>query len=278
MSTMVKPPYLFEKMTWLEVREAVKIGRVVLIPVGTLEDHGHHLPIDTDVVIAEGICRATAELLPDDILLLPPVVHGFSPHHIDFPGVVTIHYHTFIEWMLDITRSLAHHGFTRFLLVNGHGSNRPVLDLAARMTIVEHPEVLCGAMSWWELSAVREIAPSVLESEVVAHACEAETSVYLALQPEYVQMDKAFKDGTSRRSPHFWIDLLGNPPPGGRNPVHMTEYWSTVTDQGSMGDPTVATREKGQQLVAAAAGELAEIILELKARPIARRIPHQVEG
>lgn len=267
--------FRFEKMTWPDVREAARAERLVLIPAGTIEDHGHHLPIDTDVVIASGICEAVAARLPEDILLLPPIVYGFSPHHIDFPGVVTVGYHTFVEWVLDITRSMQHHGFRRFLLVNGHGSNRPVLDLAARMTIVEHPHVQCGAVSWWELSSVREAAAACLESQVVAHACEAETSLYLALQPEHVHMDRAFPDGERRRSAHFWIDLLDNPPRGGANPVHMTEYWSTVTDQGTMGDPTSSTGEKGLRLLAAAADELAAIVQEMKARPILPRVPHQ---
>jgi creatinine amidohydrolase len=266
--------YEYRSMTWPEVRAAARDGRVVVIPAGTLEDHGLHLPVDTDVVIAEGICRATAERIPENVVLLPPIIHGFSPHHLDFPGTISIDYHTFIEWNRDITRSLARHGFRKFLFVNGHGSNRPVLDLSARMTIVESPDVHCGAISWWELSSVREIGGQVLDTGMVAHACEAETSIYLALDPEKVDMHQARREVPERVSPHFWLDLLDNRPPGARNPVHMTEYWSTVTGNGVMGDPTTATAEKGRALIEAASAELAEIILELQERPIVPRVQH----
>jgi len=226
-------------------------------------------------MLAEGVCHAAARRIPDEVVVLPPITHGYSPHHIDFPGTITINWKTFVDYVLDVTRSLVHHGFRKILLVNGHGSNRPVLDMAARLTVIEHPYAHCGALSWWELTKVREVFATLRESEWVAHACELETSVYLALDADNVEMDKAEKDTSFNKSPHFWSDLAGAPPLGYRNAVGLTEFWSTVTRDGVKGDPTLATAAKGQALLDAAADELVAIVREFRERPIAKRVAHQ---
>src|SRR5438067_7193193 len=111
-------PLLYERLTWPEVGRAVAEERVALIPVATLEDHGLHLPIDTDLRITSEICRRAAEAAFADVVLLPAVPHGYSPHHMDFPGTITIAWDTFTRYLVDIGTSLARHGFTRLLYVN----------------------------------------------------------------------------------------------------------------------------------------------------------------
>ena len=139
-----RPP-LYGRLTWPEVAEAAGRDPVCLIPVATLEDHGHHLPIDADLRIVEEICRRAAEDAPDDIVLLPGVSHGYSPHHMDFPGPVTIGWDTFTRYLVDIGTSLARHGFRRMLYLNGHGSNQNLVEMAARLVTVEYPEVVAAA-------------------------------------------------------------------------------------------------------------------------------------
>src|SRR5580765_2993553 len=117
-------PLLYERLTWPEVRRAAGEDRVALIPVATLEDHGPHLPIDTDLRITNEICRRAAEQRPDDIVLLPAIPHGYDPHHMDFPGAITIGWDTFTKYCTDVGVSLARHGFHRMLFLNGHGSNQ----------------------------------------------------------------------------------------------------------------------------------------------------------
>lgn len=272
---MTRAGYRYEKMAWPEIDQAAVDGRVILIPVGTLEDHGLHLPVDTDVVIADGVCRAAADRIPDEVVVLPPIVHGYSPHHMDYPGTISIAWNTFIDHVRNVTGSLIHHGFRKILLVNGHGSNRPVLDLAARLTVVDHPYAQCATLSWWELSQVRAAFAPIRESDWVAHACEVETSLYLALDDSHVDMTLAKKEEAFPKSPHFWSDLAGAPPEGFANAVSLNEYWSTVTVDGVKGDPTVATKEKGDIVLAAAAKELAEIVREFRERPIRPRVARQ---
>ena len=268
--------YRYEKMSWHEIDAAARAGRLALLPVATIEDHGPHLPVDTDVVIATAVCRHTAERIPDDVVLLPTVNIGYSPHHIDFPGTLTIRWNTFVEYLLDILRSLIHHGFSRILMVNGHGSNAPLAEMATRLAVVEHPDSICAYVSWWELADVRKAVSEFRESEITSHACELETSLYLAIDPDRVRMDKAEKDMTMPMSTHVYSDLVGGRPgPEFKNPVHLTEYWSTVTRNGAKGDPTKATAEKGNIILDAASRELVEVIHELKARPIRSRVSHQ---
>src|SRR2546423_3789908 len=184
-------PLLYERLTWPEVRRvAAGESRVCLIPVATLEDHGPHLPIDTDLRITAEIARRTAEAAPDEVLLLPPIPHGYSPHHMDFPGTITIAWDTFTRYCTDVGTSLARHGFRRLLYLNGHGSNQNFVEAAARLVGVEHPNVLAAAAFY--LTGPRSLARIVELRDSsrggMAHACELETSIYLAIDADAVDM------------------------------------------------------------------------------------------
>src|SRR4029078_11492322 len=124
--------YRYEEFTWPEIREAVAQQRVAVLPVGTVEQHGPHLPLVTDVLTAAEMSRMAVERMPTGAVLMPPVYCSFNEHHLDFPGTIAIQGETIVNYVTDIGVSLAHHGFRKVLLVNGHGSNVPFLDIAAR--------------------------------------------------------------------------------------------------------------------------------------------------
>lgn len=267
--------FLYGEMTWPEAREAARQGRVAVVPVATIEDHGYHLPLDTDVVLCTEVVRRGCELVKDQCVMVPPVLHGYSPHHMDFPGTISVNGKTFIDYVLDITKSLAHHGFERILLVNGHGSNTPFLEVVARLTVVE-TNALCASTCYWALQPVREVANAIRESPSpggMAHACEFETSLYLAIRPELVQMDKAVDERPFPPSRYFWIDLISGGQ-GGFPGVSMMDWWSSFSKSGVLGDATKGTREKGIKLLEAAARGLAELIVEFRNRPRGRRVDH----
>jgi len=268
------PEVRYEKLRWKEIDEAVQSNRVVLIPIACVEDHGPHLPLDVDIAIVTDIAHRAARLIPDRVLVFPTQYNGYDPHHMDFPGTITIKWNTLVEYMLDISRSLIHHGFRRIVIMNGHGSNTPLMEVVARLTMVEHPEVLSTGFSWWQIPKVKEEIPKFRESEFpggMNHACELETSAYLAIDPDAVDMAKAVKDINFPPSKFFNHDLAA----GGAGPtLGMMEWWSTLSETGVMGDATKATREKGEQVLRAAAEGLKEIICEIQERKVRRRVDH----
>src|ERR1022692_3449501 len=170
--------YRYEEFTWPEIREAVAENRVAVLPVGTIEQHGPHLPLVTDVLTASEMSRRAVQQIPGEAVLLPSVFYAFNEHHLDFPGTIAVRGETFINYVTDIGRSLAHHGFRKILLVNGHGSNVPFLDIAARNITNETPAI-CAMAPWWNLLP-KQLLKDLRESEFpggMAHACELETSV-----------------------------------------------------------------------------------------------------
>src|ERR671937_1508339 len=190
---MQRTPVLYERLSWPEVREVAERELVCLIPVATLEDHGPHLPIDTDLRITAEICRRAAATAPEEILLLPAIPHGYSPHHMDFPGPITIAWDTFTRYCRDVGSSLARHGFARMLFLNGHGSNQNLVETAARLVMLDHPETLAAACFYLSSADAAATIAKVRESERggMGHACELETSIYLALDPDAVDMAAA---------------------------------------------------------------------------------------
>jgi creatinine amidohydrolase len=262
---------LYGELTWPEVRDASK-DRVVVIPVGTLEDHGPHLPLSTDVLIVDAVCRKAVEGVPEKAFLFPVQTHGYSPHHMDFPGTITIKGTIFLEYMLDIIRSLAHHGFKKMLLVNGHGSNSAWLENVARLAIVEIPSILCCSLNWWAIPEVAKSVSTMRGSERggTSHACELETSLMLAIRPDLVKMNRAVKELSHGSGEYFpaWDFFY----PSG--PARLMKHWSTMTETGVMGDPTVATLEKGEAWLAAAAKGLGGIIEEFGGMDIVGRVDH----
>lgn len=263
--------YHYGEMTWPEIRHAAGQKRVAVIPVATIEDHGPHLPVDTDIRLCYAACERAVAQIPKEAILIPPVIHGYSPHHMDFPGAITIGWETFIRYMLDVCKSLVAHGFKRMLIVNGHGSNTPFVDIIARLTVVE-TGALAAAVNYWNAPGVHDVAESLRESDKTGgmnHACEFETSIYLALRPDLVDMSKAVRELGHAPTKNYWTDLVG-----GDGPLVMMEHWSALSRSGVMGDPTKATAEKGEKLLAAAAKGLVELIREIRERREPQRTDH----
>ena len=264
--------YRYAEMTWPEIKDAAAQQKVAVLPVAIHEDHGPHLPVDTDILLCSSISERAVSRIPDEAVLVPSVPHGYSPHHMDFPGTLTITWDTFIRFVKDICCSLAHHGFERILIVNGHGSNAPPLDLAARLSIIEYEgKILCASVNHWDLRSVKELGATLRESDYggTSHAGEFETSLYLALKPELVDMSKAV-DERADLSPSFLTDLLAGTHPEG-SAAHLVPYWSSKTASGVNGDATRATKEKGEKFLEAAVTGLIDLIRELKNQPILPR-------
>src|SRR3954468_13956337 len=253
----------YEEHTWPELKElAGRDDLVVVVPTATLEDHGYHLPVDTDARLVSAICERAVAAADGQALLFPTQVHGYTPHHMDFPGSVTLRWNVFVETLVDQGRSLCRHGFDRILFVNRHGSHQPLVDIAARLIGVEFRDAVCGSCFYLQSPEGKRVIAEVRDSEQpggMAHACELETSIYLALEPDLVQMDKAVKEIPDWDSEHVWLDWSDGP-------LSVWPHWSGLTRSGVVGDASVATAEKGARLLSAAVDEIGEYIAEISAR------------
>lgn len=234
---------LLESMTWPEARRAAENGgRVILLPVGAIEQHGPHLPVDVDNRIVTWLCDEAARQRPDLLLSVPPIHYGFNQHNMGFPGTISVEVEHFINYVYDVCHSFVRQGHNRVVLVNGHGSNAMPCALVARQIVNRTEDALAAVVNHWSLA--RDLASRIRETPTggIAHACEYETSWYLYLQPEAVDMTKAVPDMLARRTAYTWVDLMA-----GDGPVALIDDWSRVSNgSGVEGDPRTATAEKGR--------------------------------
>src|SRR5438045_371049 len=268
--------YRYEKLTWPEINDAVDLGQVCILPCGAVEQHGHHLPLDVDLVCPGGIARGAGQALPEKILVLPTICYGYTGHVMDFPGTINSHYTTFMEHVLDVTKSLAYHGFKKIILFNGHGSNMPNLDLVARRTNLE-TDAECLVAAWWNLLTVdKTFLPRWRQSKFpggCSHACELETSLYLYLDGDNVRKDQ-IKNGVisfiEDNSPFSWVDLFG------AGPATVISWTSSYTATGVLGEAELATAEKGKEAYDEADKQLCRLVTWFKDRPVdVRRDRHR---
>jgi creatinine amidohydrolase len=243
------------------MNEAIAAQKLVILPTASTEQHGKHLPLDVDLFLCESVCLEVGRRAADQVLVLPPIAYGLNLHHIDFPGTIHIEPETFIALGLDITKSVAYHGFEKILIVNGHGSNTPLIDIIARKTVLE-TKSLCFATGY--AAFLLKAFEPIRESEVMAHADEFETSLYLHLAPDRVRMDLAAR-GDDRMGKYVSSDSTRD------YPVRFNDFWGRWTQIGVHGDATKATAEKGRILFEAAVNGLVELVGELRAWPIAER-------
>lgn len=259
--------YRYEKLTWPEINDAIDLGKVCILPCGAVEQHGPHLPLDVDLVCPNGIAHGAGKLAPDKMSVLPIVAYGYTGHVMDFPGTINNDFEHFMHHVLDITRSLAYHGFKKIILLNGHGSNMPNLDLVARRTCLE-TDAECMVVAWWNLLTVdKDFLPNWRESKFpggCAHACELETSLYLYLDGDNVRKDK-IENGTisfnEEESPFNYVDLFG------AGAATVISWTSSYSDTGVLGEAELATEEKGKAAYEEAVKQLVRLVTWFKDRP-----------
>jgi len=273
----VREIYTFDELTWPEVNEAVAMGKIPILPTGSVEQHGHHLPLKVDHLCATAVATEAARLQPGLSLVMPAVSYGYVHHVMDFPGSMNIHFEHFIQYVFDICKSLAYHGFKKMILVNGHGSNHNLVDMVARRVIVE-TDASCAFCSWWQLLKVNPGFDQQWRESVFpggcSHACELETSMMLHLAPQEVRRDRIRSEiaRTNQLGSKFiWSDLFA------KGAMGLIEWTSQYSDSGVIGEAEKATAEKGKIVFEEASRNLAAFVAEYHAMQIAPRQAHQAE-
>jgi creatinine amidohydrolase len=258
---MPKLPYMYAHLAWPEIQQAVDDNRVILLPVGAIEQHGPHLPLETDVIGPREICEEVGRRSPEDVLVMPAVPYGYTHHVMDFPGTINVSWDHFIHYVLDITKSLAYHGFKRIAIVNGHGSNHHLLELVGRQTNLL-TDATCATFTWNQLSnhVVEEVRTSPYPGGV-GHACEMETSVLMHVTPDLV-IGEAIKDELPPHDEFWWIDSSA-----GAGPVTINEWTTTYSQSGTVGSPEHATAEKGEKIFEETVVQLGKFVKHFRTRP-----------
>jgi creatinine amidohydrolase len=251
------PPHRFlPYLTWTDVDALPdKANTVIVLPAGAMEQHGPHLPIAVDSLIASGVVGHALAKLDASIPAfgLPPVVYGKSDEHLHFPGTLTIPGTTLLETITAIGESVYRAGFRKLLIVNGHGGQPQVMEMAARELRVRHGDYLVVPHFTWRVANVAGQFLAPKEKALAMHAGHAETAIILALAPETVRMDRA--------QPNYGPEWTAKTLSADR----VAAAW-TARDfgpSGVIGDPTPATREQGEQILASLAASWAKGIEEL---------------
>lgn len=223
-----------ETATWVEAEQKLSSGNAVaILPVGAQEQHGTHMALATDTIMATGLAERLAEQL--DAMLLPAIPYGETWTTAGWAGTISLSFDTVVALTVDIGAALAAQKVAAFVIVNGHFGNQAPLEQAARTLVMQHrlPTLILN------YPGMEQAAAEICESKPAApgfyHADEVETSIVLSLKPEAVHMDRA-----EAEYPQF-------PPTFGAVPMRL----DTFCESGVFGDPRPATAEKGERLLEA---------------------------
>jgi creatinine amidohydrolase len=251
---------LWQKRRRGEIRDAAAAGAVALLPTGAVEQHGPHLPLDTDSFTAFTVCARAAEDIGEfPVLVLPPVWWGLSPYWMLFPGTLTLRPETLLALIGDVAESVAHHGLRRLVIVNGHGGNDGLIQAAAVKSSQAGLEV--AALSYWNL--IPEVLRDLTERDAgsIGHAGEMETSIQLHLQPECVELKDVTPEQCVALGPRTERD---DPADQG---IYLPPNPRMEAPHGVYGAAHAGTADKGRQAIDAAARALADFVRRFRGDP-----------
>jgi creatinine amidohydrolase len=245
---------LLNEITRAEAR-AVAPDTLLVLPTGATEQHGPHLPVGTDTFAVEHIARAAAAIAAEQIpvLVAPTLPYGSSHHHIPFGGTMSLSTETYYRVLIDLLESLIAGGFRRFFLVNGHGGNDELVQLAARDLALRHDAHLAAASYWNATWTVLTDVGAHEQGGLPGHAGAFETSLVLALRPELVVEPRPVRDDAT----------ADNPRPLRTYRAEFHGRWQSF--DGYTDSPARATPIRGQTYLDAASRALATALIEFHA-------------
>ena len=247
----MKDQIYWEQLRSPQLKSLADVNAIVVVPVGSMEQHGPHLPVKVDALLATEVARRAAlkAKTRQPILVTPTVWCGLAEHHMDFCGTLTLDFETFHALLRNLCRSIRHHGFRRIFLLNGHGGNIAALNVICSELVRELDGLRVVSGTYWTLPEVAEKFAEILEvQQNVRHAGEAETSMMLALEPELVDQSILNQaDGTPE------IPFYGSG-------VSRWVSFKEVSANGVIGSPSVATAAKGELLLEVASEGIAGVL------------------
>jgi len=258
MHSFIPPDRFFPYLTWTDIQEMPDKENVVIIqPVGAIEQHGPHLPIIVDSAIAVSVIGKALSKLDATVpaYALPPLYYGKSNEHWHFPGTITLSAQTLLAVLTEMADSIYRSGFRKLVLMNAHGGQPQVMEIAARDIHQKHEDFLVFPLFTWRVPHIAKELISPKELEFGIHAGDAETSVLLSILPEQVKMERAVCEYPHGLPEDSLLSMEGKLP----------FAWVTrdLSKSGVLGDATVATKEKGDRLLESVSDGWVKVIADV---------------
>ena len=245
---------IFAEMTAPAIRALPRDSTLVVAPIAATEQHGPHLPVSTDTILAGAVAAGVEKALADRVLMLPVLWLGASDHHLPRGGTLTSPLPTYEQILVDLLTPLLRDSFRRVLLLNGHGGNIDPLRVALRRLDNDFPRAILTGAAYWDLAAAEIAALCQGTRKEMGHACEIETSMVLHLRPNLVRMDLA------RDDPDDTADGLRG--------LSWPRDFVRRTDHGVVGFPELADADRGRLFLEAAITRTAEVARRILDLPL----------
>lgn len=258
MHNFIPPHRFFPYLTWTEIQAMSDKENVVIIqPVGSIEQHGPHLPIIVDSAIGMGVIGKALSKLTEDIpaYCLPSLYYGKSNEHWHFPGTVTLSAQTLLSVVMEVAESIYRCGFRKLVLLNSHGGQPQVMEIAARDIHQKYEDFLIFPLFTWRVPHIAKQLFNQQELQYGIHAGDIETSIMLSLLPEQVKMEQAVCEFPPSLPENSLLSMEGKLP----------FAWTTkeLSKSGVMGDATNATKEKGERLLESVADGWVDVLADI---------------
>ena len=235
--------YQFAANSWAEVDDMNRENTIILIPLGSTEQEGTHLPLGVDTYVAEAIAQVVAK--ETGSLVGPTLPMGYSEWFCEFPGTVSLKLETLMQVLREYISSLIRHDFRKLIFINGHGGNSSAVDVVSREFTMNHEAQIAMVEIWKIANSLAKDVP-MLKENVLRHAGELMTSVMLYLYPDTVNMKKAKVEYLKSNKPHFTVKSTLGPAEFKGVEITLYDKAKRLTESGIMGDPLSATPEKGK--------------------------------
>lgn len=258
MHSFIPPERFFPYLTWTDIQAMPDKENVVIIqPVGAIEQHGPHLPLIVDSAIAVAVLgQALAKLDPTvPAYALPPLYYGKSNEHWHFPGTLTLSAQTLLAVLIEMAQSIYRSGFRKLVLMNAHGGQPQIMDIAARDLHQKYEDFLVFPLFTWRVPNIAKELLTPKELEYGIHAGDAETSVLLSILPEQVKMDKAVAEYPPDLPEESLLSMEGKLP--------FAWVMRDLSKSGVLGDATIATKEKGDRILDSLAEGWVQVIQDI---------------
>ncbi len=258
MHGFIPPHRYFPYLTWTEIQQMPHKEDVVIIqPIGAIEQHGPHLPIVVDSAISMGVLGQALSKLDSKIpaYALPCIYYGKSNEHWQFPGTITLSAETLLAVIKEMAASIYRSGFRKLVLMNSHGGQPQIMEIAARDIHQAQTDFLVFPLFTWRVPHQAGELLTAKEKELGIHAGDAETSIMLSLLPEQVKMEQAVSEYPQGLPTDSLLSMEGKLP----------FAWLTreLSQSGVIGDATAATPEKGKHILESVAEGWVKVIQDI---------------